>query len=308
MGSWLGRALVSICALSTIANAQTPAPQQPAPPPMPTVPATPSMPATPTAGMPDPNAATAMPAAPVPEEPKGPKEHKRGDFEAGGQLRFPSGPDENGTYDSFNWIALDAKARYYLLKSITVDGLIPIALKKPDSLAGGTVDPSIFGGINARFDLKILMISLAYMREGALLLSEKDFPLYVGDFKPGITTGLKLKIKLSSVVDFAFLPTFVYQKGSAENLQALQVPTSLILKLGSLIKVSADAGIYTGDDLSIRAKNGGRIYLGAALDVKLGPIIAHAGAGFASLLTDAAGYYPSIKDSLYVDLNVKYAK
>jgi hypothetical protein len=38
----------------------------------------------------------------------------------------------------------------------------------------------------------------------------------------------------------------------------------------------------------------------------LGPIITHAGAGVASLLT--GGAYPTIRDSVYIDLNVKYAK
>ncbi len=60
------------------------------------------------------------------------------------------------------------------------------------------------------------------------------------------------------------------QTGTVENLTAVQVPVSLILKLGSLVKLSADAGVFTGDDISLRARNGGRIYLGAALDVKLG--------------------------------------
>ncbi len=100
----------------------------------------------------------------------------------------------------------------------------------------------------------------------------------------------------------------MFQTGETENLTAIQVPMSLILKLGSLVKLSTDVGVFTGDDISLRAKNGGRIYLGAALDVKLGPIVAHAGAGFASLLTDEMGAYPTIKDSVYVDLNVKYAK
>jgi hypothetical protein len=66
--------------------------------------------------------------------------------------------------------------------------------------------------------------------------------------------------------------------------------------------------VFTGDNISLRAKNGGRIYLGAALDLKIGPIITHAGAGFASLLTDDMGLYHSIGDSVYIDLNVKYAK
>jgi hypothetical protein len=81
---------------------------------------------------------------------------------------------------------------------------------------------------------------------------------------------------------------------------------STIIKLGSLLKLSADLGVYTGDDYALGANDGGRISAGAAVDVKIGPIIAHAGTGFASLFT--GGAYPTRGDSLYVDLNVKYAK
>jgi hypothetical protein len=38
--------------------------------------------------------------------------------------------------------------------------------------------------------------------------------------------------------------------------------------------------------------------------VKLGPVLAHAGAGTASLLT--GGLYPTVKDAFYIDLDVKY--
>jgi hypothetical protein len=76
--------------------------------------------------------------------------------------------------------------------------------------------------------------------------------------------------------------------------------------LGDLIKVSADLGVFTGDDYSFSGDNGGRISTGGALDLKIGPILVHAGAGVASLLS--GGMYPSIGESVYVDVNVKYAK
>jgi len=41
--------------------------------------------------------------------------------------------------------------------------------------------------------------------------------------------------------------------------------------------------------------------------VKLGPIIAHAGAGLASLLTEELGLYQSIGDSVYIDVNAQLA-
>jgi hypothetical protein len=304
MSSWQRIALI-ICGVTGTAAAQ-PAPQPlPAPQPYPAPQMSPPVDA----------------AAPAPEK-KGPKEPKRGDFDAGGKFRFPSGPDEAGKFDSFNWVALDANGRYYLLDSVFVAGEFPLAVKKPDSLMNGS-DPRLIGGMNLRFEGKWsvpkmpmleydtemgLELDASYMREGAMLLSDKDYPLFVGDFQPGIAGGLIMKIKLSSLVDFSLLPKFAFQTGDAENLTAIQIPMSLILKIGSLVKLSTDVGIFTGDDISLRAKNGGRIYLGAALDVKLGPIIAHAGAGFASLLTDEMGAYPTIKDSIYVDLNVKYAK
>jgi len=139
-----------------------------------------------------------------------------------------------------------------------------------------------------------------------MLLSDKDFPLFTGDFKPGIGTGLLMKVKLSSVLDFSLVPAWVYQSGTMESLTAVQIPMSLRVALGELVKVSADLGVYTGDDYSFSGDNGGRISTGAALDIKLGFIALHTGAGVASLLT--GGMYPSISDSVYVDVNVKYVK
>lgn len=258
-----------------------------------------------------------------PEGEEEPKEPGRGDFDAGGQVRLPSGPDEAGEYATWNWVALDLVGRYFLLDSVTINGRVPLAVVKPDELMGelGVVDPKLIGGMTVSLEAKLpkmpfqsvtsgteagLVLSGAYMREGAMLLSEKDFPLYAGDFKPGFSTGLIAKVKLSSLIDFATVPVFVYQSGTAENLTAVQIPTSTILKIGSLVKLSADVGIFTGDDFSFRGSNGGRIAAGGALTVKLGPILAHAGAGLASLLTGPL--YPTVGDSLYIDLNVKYAK
>jgi hypothetical protein len=257
--------------------------------------------------------------APPPEKKKEPG---RGDFDAGGQVRFPNGPDENSEYKSFNWIALDLKGRYYLLDQVTVDGFFPLAVKKPEAAGMGGPEPSMIGGLQTRLEAKFkapkmpmvpsegtqvgLQLSLGYMREGAMLLSEKDFPLYVGDFKPGIGTGLLMKVKLSSLLDFSLVPAWVYQSGTMESLTAVQIPMSLRVALGELLKLSFDLGVYTGDDYSFSGDEGGRIATGAALTVKLGPIVLHTGAGVASLLT--GGLYPSVSDSVYVDVNVKYAK
>jgi hypothetical protein len=283
---------------------------------------------------PDGSLPTAAPASPYnypegmpPTAPadKKPKEHQRGDFDAGGQVRLPNGPDEMGEYATFNWIAVDAKATYWLLKSVTITGNMPLAVKKPEDLFGGAVDPRLFGGWSATLDARMpkfnvpfapnaqdtdlgLVLTGAYMREGAMLLSEKDFPLYIGDFKPGLDLGIRAKLKLSSLLDFSLVPVFVYQSGTEESLSAVQIPMSTIVKLGDVLKVSADLGIYTGDDFSFGPSDGGRLALGAAIDLKIGKIITHAGAGFASLLTDDMGPYPTIGDSLYIDLNVKYAK
>jgi len=262
---------------------------------------------------------------PAPSEPAKKKEPGRGDFDAGGQARFPSGPDNTGQYKSFNWVAADLKGRYYLLDQVYVDGFIPLAVKKPDApmIDGATVDPRMIGGIQARLEAKLavpkmsmvkydtelgLDLTLAYMREGAMLLSDKDFPLFVGDFKPGVATGLLMKVKLSSLVDFSLVPAWVYQSGTMESLTAVQVPMSLRVALADVVKVSFDLGIYTGDDYSFSGDNGGRISTGAALDLKLGFIALHTGAGVASLLTSSRGMYPSISDSVYVDVNVKYVK
>jgi hypothetical protein len=271
-----------------------------------------------------PNAGSAQQTADAPKQEAKKKEPGRGDFDAGGQARFPSGPDATGAnYDSFNWVAVDLKGRYYLLDQVTVDAQIPLAVKKPDDLMLGTsmVDPRMIGGVQARLEAKLAMpktslvkyeteaglqLTAAYMREGAMLLSDKDFPLFTGDFKPGFAGGMLMKVKLSTLVDFSLVPAWVYQSGTMDSLVAVQVPMSLRIALGELVKVSADLGVYTGDDYSFSGDNGGRISTGAALDLKIGPIIVHTGAGVASLLS--GGLYPSISDSVYVEANVKYAK
>jgi len=295
-------ALASLC-LSIPAFAQTP---EPVPSPSPTTSTTTTTP----------DVTTSTPPA---EDKEKPKEPKRGDFNAGGQVRLPNGPGDDGKYATFNWVAFDAKGRYYLLEHITIDGTIPFAVKKPDMAFGQ--EPSIVGGISTRMEANLpqmkmpgmkyqgqvgISLGAAYMREGAMLLSEKDFPLYAGDFQPGFTAGAVSRVKLGNAVDFNFTPQWVYQKGSAESLTAVQIPLSLVVKAGDLLKLGTELGIYTGDDYSFSGDNGGRIATGVSVDVKIGKIITHAGVGVASLLT--GGLYPSVKESMYLDLNVKYAK
>jgi hypothetical protein len=254
---------------------------------------------------------------------QGPKLPKRGDFDAGGNVAFPSGPDKDGRYATYNWITADLKGRYYLLDTVTANLNIPLALIHPDVLMDGT-HPQMIGGFNARIDATLpklpsigamhndtqigLTLAFAYMREGAMLLSDKDFPLFHGHFAPGLDVGLISKIKLSSLFYFSLTPVWLHQGGAGmtPSASAVQIPMTLILGLGDLVKVNADLGIFTGPGYSFGASSGGRIYAGLSLDVKIWKIIVHGGAGFASLLT--GGDYPTIGDSLYVDLNVKYAK
>lgn len=257
---------------------------------------------------------------------KGPR---RGSFDAGGKVRFPSGPDETGEYATWNWVAFDAIGRYFLLDGITVNGRIPFVVIKPDTalVAGRQRGPGRVGGLEVRLDLMVpkavmnmlpgaqtkkseigLTVTGAYAHDGALLLSERDFPLYTGGFHPGLVLGLVTKVKLGSVVDFNFLPVWTSQYGDDDTKQGVQVPLDLTISLGSLVKVALELGVFTGDDYSLRARNGGRLPLGASLDVKIGKIIAHVGAGWASLITDPAGFYPTVGDSVYFDLNVKFAK
>ena len=74
-----------------------------------------------------------------------------------------------------------------------------------------------------------LQLTAGYMHEGAMLLSDKDYPLFIGDFKPGVNGGLLVKLKLSSLVDFSTTPVWVYQAGTMESHKAVQIPIQLIL-------------------------------------------------------------------------------
>lgn len=308
----------------------TPLPTDAQPPPYPTVPgpiaAPPPYPGTttttPIAAPGNPDGMTTTQIAP-PDQ--GPKKPKKGDFDAGGDVKFPSGPNAEGSYGTYHWITANLKGRYFLLDSITVNANIPIAIHHPDELADGT-HPDYFGGFQARIDAVLpklpqfpgmkgndaqigLTMTLAYMRERAMLLSDKDFPLYTGSLEPGINVGLLAKLKLSSLLDFSFVPVWMHQGGGEQAaVSAVQIPLSLIIKLGSLLQLSADLGIYTGANYSFSSDNDGRIAAGGSLQVKIGPIIFHAGAGVASLITGANSPYPTIGDSLYIDVNAKYAK
>lgn len=267
------------------------------------------------------------PIEPPPEEPQAPKKGPgRGDFDAGPRVRFPSGPDETGTYETYNWVALDLAGRYFLLDSVTANANIPIALIKPDRARVGdeTRGPGRIGGLDLKLDALLptsmmpklpglsyetqigLQLRAAYMHEGAMLLSDRDFPLFVDGFKPGLGAGLITRIKASSLLELNLLPQLSWQAGSDGSHGGMQIPFDFTLKLGSVVKLALELGIYTGDGYAFRGSNGARYPIGASLDVKLGPIIAHVGAGFATLWTGPL--YPTVGDSLYVDLNVKWAK
>lgn len=271
-------------------------------------------------GAPAEEAASPPPGDPPPSTsppPAAEKRQGRGDFDAGGKVRLPSGPDETAMeYGPFNWVALDLYGRYFVLDELTITAGIPLALIKPEF--ENTVDeaqPKLFGGFTVRPEYSLGKVlgaglMLGMLRQEAVLLSEKDFPLYVGDltFAAGIGPFVKFK---GLGVDFALQPSLVYQAaGSAgDAVTAVQVPVAASLALSDLLKVSVETGLYTADDFGVTAKDGARLSLGAAVDVRLGKIILHAGAGAASLLVDAASpFYRSIGDSIYFDLNVKYAK
>lgn len=266
------------------------------------------------------DASTTAPGEPPPSTsppPAAEKPQGRGDFDAGGKVRFPSGPDETRMqYGSFNWVALDLYGRYFILDQLTVTGSIPLAPLKPE-FEGATEDaqPKLFGGFTVRPELALgkslgVGVTLGYLRERAVLLSEKDFPAYLGDLTFAAAVGPWVKLK-GLGLDFALQPSLVYQRAGemGEAVEGLQLPVAASLALGELLRVSLEAGVFTGDDFALAAADGGRIALGAAVDIKISKLIVHLGAGAASLLVDdESEYYPSIGDSIYFDLNVKFAK
>ena len=239
-----------------------------------------------------------------------------GSFDAGAEIRFPSGPDgETGEYGSFKWVAVDPKGTYFITEQITISGIIPLAPVKQD-LPGA--ETSVFGGFLVRPEINLgsmigAGVTVGMLRQGAFLLSPKDFPLYAGDLKFGAAIGPWIKFKYSGI-EFKTTPQVVYHATEPESLMGLQVPISAAVGLGKALKVSLETGVYTGDDFSLGPKGGGRIALGAAVDIKLTPVLLHLGAGLASLLVsdsmdaDNQALYGSITDTLYFDLSFKYAK
>jgi hypothetical protein len=333
----IAKVVVTLAVSAGAAAAQS-APLAPAPP---APPAAPPLPQLPTASDPYGIDTPTTPAAPAgttsapasasgasatassgPPKDTGPKEPKAGDFDAGGQVRLPNGPDATGKFATYNWVAFDAKAKYYLLPTVTANVDAPVAIIHPDTLMDGS-QPKMFGGFSARLEAKLpkmpnmpfvpksdsdigVVATVSYMHDGAMLLSEKDYPKFTGNFHPGVSLGVILKLKMSSLVDFSSTPVWVHQSSDMQPLDAVQIPASLILRVGSLAQVSADAGVFTGPDYSFSASAGGRIYAGGSLQLEIGPIVGHLGGGVASLLP--GGEYPTIRDSVYLDVNIKYAK
>lgn len=236
--------------------------------------------------------------------------NQSGNFNAGGKVRFPNGPDEMGDFKSFNWVAVDLHGKYNITNMIGVGGTIPLAVKKPDGF-------SVFGGMLARPELRLgatigAYVDIGFLKERAVLLSDKDYPAYVEDADYTLATRVGPWIKLkANVVYLSVLPAFVYQAaGQAEAVTGFQLPLNAMLRAGELLKVSADLGIYSGDDFKLGAADGGRIAIGAGVDIKVGHIALHLGTGLASLLTsdEMGAAYPSIGKSLYFDINAKYVK
>lgn len=236
-----------------------------------------------------------------------------GKFNAGLKVRFPSGPDDMGEFGTFNFVAVDLHGKYNVTSMIGVGGTLLTAPVKPEGY-------SIFGGFMARPELRLgqtigAFVDVGFLKAGAVLLSDKDYPAYVedADYEAAARVGPWIKLK-ANVVYLSFQPQVVYQaKGGGEmgdeSILGAQVPINAMLRAGEALKVSADLGIYTGDDFKMGAKDGGRIAIGAAVDIKVGHIAIHLGTGLASLLTsDEGGLYPSIGKSLYFDVNAKYVK
>jgi hypothetical protein len=250
--------------------------------------------------------AAPKPPLPAPEEKKPEEDNPeaKGKFNAGVGARFPSGPDDKGKFGSFNWIAVDLKGRYNPSDFVSTYLYMPLAVKRPD-----LPDANMLGGFTGRGELGFgktlgVGLTLGAMRQGAFLLSEKDYPYYRGKLSLGTALGPYLRLDLYGVY-LSVVPQVVLQYGSGV---AAQIPISARVNLLDLLSVSADAGVFTGPKMRFGPAGGGRIYAGASVDLKLKPIILHLGAGVASLITDPAGVYPSIKESIYFDLNVKYAK
>jgi hypothetical protein len=236
-----------------------------------------------------------------------------GKFNAGFKVRMPNGPGDDGTYGQFNWIGVDLTGRYNVTDAIGVGGTLYTAPVKPDFPDGAMMeDPKVFGGFMARPELRLgstigAFVDVGFLTYGAVLLSEKDIPIYQGDYELATRVGPWVKLK-ANVVYLSILPALVFQNGDPEKIAGFQLPVNAMLRAGEMLKVSADVGLYSGDDFKVGADDGGRIAIGAAVDIKVGAIALHLGAGLNSLLTSDNGPYDTIGHSLYFDVAAKYLK
>ncbi len=250
------------------------------------------------------------------------EESQKGKVDAGGKLRFPSGPDDMGDFGLFNWIALDLRAQYGVSDSVSAGLYVPLAVMKPDL---GDASGETFGGVLGEAVLhlgKVLGVhtQIGMMQRTGWLLSQYDYPYYFGDMKFGLKLGPALdarvaafgsKLELSAGLDvvLAFSAATDTDTGDDKMLLAAQIPVAAMVQLSDLLKVGLTAGVYTGQDIKLGAEDGGRIPLSAAASLRTGPVIFDLGLGFASLVTsdEMGSAYPGLMDSLTIGLNARWA-
>ncbi len=223
-----------------------------------------------------------------------------GHYAAGVRVQIASaGPD------SFNFIGIEPGGRYNLTDAISVGARIPLVVKKPDGAAA-------FGGMMARAELRLgatigAAIEGGFSKNGGALLSSQDAPVYAdaADYAAAVVVGPWVRFK-GGPTYLSFNPAFVYQAGDPK-ITGLQFPVTAMFRMSGVLQAGGQLGVYTGDDFKMGAKDGGRVALGALVNLNVSSITVQGAAGFSSLLTDdASPLYTSIGKAVYVTFGLIY--
>lgn len=231
-------------------------------------------------------------------------ERQAGHYAAGLKVMVGSGLD-----DTFNFIGIEPHGHYNVTDAIRVGARLPLSVSQPDGFTN-------LGGLMARAEIKLgatigVFAEAGFLKYGAVLESEQDSMAYLDGDEVDYGFATRLGIAIHGKAGPTYLhvePAFVYQSGDPEAITGAQLPVTALFRAGSTAQAGIMAGLYTGDDFELGAEHEGRLAVGLVAHLHVSKIQLGLGAGFSSLLTEDEGRYTSVGKSLYVMVNLEYAK
>lgn len=241
-----------------------------------------------------------------------------GQIEAGADVGLPSGPDDMGEFGIGNWIGLRLRADYGITDKIQAGVRIPLALVKPDVpiFPFETLGGFIAEGMYSIIPMLSARVNVGFANAGAMGLNPYAFPFYfdADGMQLGFAFGVSFKKEFGGNLALTADPTLVLHMDVAagdtgpEMLQVLQIPVGLQFQVQPALAVGLRTGLYSAHEFKFGASDGGTLplVLEGQYTLMAGMLDLGAQFGFASVLTDDAGLYESIGDTLFIGLSATW--